>query len=156
MCPLWLLLFVFFASKNFCNFENLFSKTSIAIPFHLLRVCLLFNLLCYLYLRLMFLAVIFMFHSFWWGFPLFEFWQISWHSSLKLYITKRFSNQFRSPRSMRSVADVSIQMILGESTSLITTVGFIQLFNFMYNRSDTSSASSGFCYPIFHLRLHCY
>ena len=57
---------------------------------------------------------------------------------------------------MRSVADVSIQMILGGSTSLIAAVGFIQLYNFMYNRSDASSASSGFCYPIFHSRLHCY
>ena len=74
MCPLWLLPFVSFACKNFCNFKKLFSKTTIAIPFHLLRVCLLFYLLCYLYLRLMFCAVIFMFHSFWWGFPLFEFW----------------------------------------------------------------------------------
>ena len=34
------------------------------------------------------------------------------------------------------MADMSIQMILGESTSLIAAVGFIQLYNFMYNRSD--------------------
>ena len=34
---------------------------------------------------------------------------------------------------MRFVADMSIQMILGESTSLIAAVGFIQLYNFMYN-----------------------
>ena len=46
------------------------------------------------------------------------------------------ASQFRSPRSMRLVADMSIQMILGESTSLIVAVGFIQLYNFMYNRSD--------------------
>ena len=45
------------------------------------------------------------------------------------------ANQFRSPRSMRFVADMSIQMILGESTSLIAAVGFIQLYNFMYNRN---------------------
>ena len=37
---------------------------------------------------------------------------------------------------MRFVADMSIQMILGESTSLIAAVGFIQLYNFMYNYSD--------------------
>ena len=37
---------------------------------------------------------------------------------------------------MRFVADMSIQMILGESTSLIAAVGFIQLYNFMYNCSD--------------------
>ena len=52
------------------------------------------------------------------------------------------ANQFRSPRSMRFVADMSIQMILGESTALIAAVGFIQLYNFMYNRNDASSAST--------------
>ena len=39
------------------------------------------------------------------------------------------------------MADMSIQMILGESTSLIAAVGFIQLYNFMYNRNDASSSS---------------
>ena len=39
------------------------------------------------------------------------------------------------------MADMSIQMILFESTSLIAAVGFIQLYNFMYNRNDASSAS---------------
>ena len=38
------------------------------------------------------------------------------------------ANQFRSPRSMRFVADMSIQMILGESTSLIAAVGFFQIY----------------------------
>ena len=52
------------------------------------------------------------------------------------------ANQVRSPRSMRFMADMSIQMILGESTSLIAAVGFIQLYNFMYNNSDASSAST--------------
>ena len=52
------------------------------------------------------------------------------------------ASQFRTPRSMRFVADMSIQMILGESTSLIAAVGFIQLYNFMYNRNDASSAST--------------
>ena len=47
---------------------------------------------------------------------------------------------------MRFVADMSIQMILGESTSLIAAVGFIQLYNFMYNRSDASSASTNMVY----------
>ena len=51
------------------------------------------------------------------------------------------ASQFRSPRSMRFVADMSIQMILFESTSLIAAVGFIQLYSFMYNRNDASSAS---------------
>ena len=39
--------------------------------------------MCYLYLRLMFWEVILMFHSIWWLLPLFEFWNVSWHSSLK-------------------------------------------------------------------------
>ena len=56
------------------------------------------------------------------------------------------ANQFRSPRSMRFVADMSIQMILCESTSLIAAVGFIQLYNFMYNRNDASSASTNLVY----------
>ena len=56
------------------------------------------------------------------------------------------ASQFRSPRSMRFVADMSIQMILFESTSLIAAVGFIQLYNFMYNRSDASSASTNMVY----------
>ena len=49
---------------------------------------------------------------------------------------------------MRFVADMSIQMILGESTSLIAAVGFIQLYNFMYNRSDD-------IYIFFGLQWHC-
>ena len=51
------------------------------------------------------------------------------------------ANQFRSPKSMRLVADMSIQTILFESTSLIAAVGFIQLYSFMYNRNDASSGS---------------
>ena len=54
------------------------------------------------------------------------------------------ANQFRSPRSMRFVADMSIQMILGESTSLIAAVGVIQLYNFLYKGKDTSSEITEF------------
>ena len=43
------------------------------------------------------------------------------------------ANQFRSARSMRSVADMSIQMILGESTSLTAAVGFFQIYKFIYS-----------------------
>ncbi|KAL9971422.1 hypothetical protein ACROYT_G023942 [Oculina patagonica] len=42
------------------------------------------------------------------------------------------AGKFRTPRSMRLIADMSIQMILGESTAMIAAVGFIQLYNFMY------------------------
>ena len=48
------------------------------------------------------------------------------------------ADKFRTPRSMRFIADMSIQMILGESTALITAVGFIQLYSFMYNNNSLS------------------
>ena len=35
------------------------------------------------------------------------------------------ADQFRTPRSMRFIADMSIQIILGESTALMAAVGFI-------------------------------
>ena len=38
----------------------------------------------------------------------------------------------RTPRSMRFVADVSIQLLLTEPTALVTAVGFIQVYKFMY------------------------
>ena len=63
------------------------------------------------------------------------------YKKLKRDSSETRANQFRSPRSMRFVADMSIQMILFESTSLIVAVGFIQLYNFMYNRNDASSSS---------------
>ncbi|KAJ7349545.1 hypothetical protein OS493_038635, partial [Desmophyllum pertusum] len=46
------------------------------------------------------------------------------------------ADTFRTPRSMRIIADMSIQMILGESTALIAAVGFIQLYSFMYNNNN--------------------
>ena len=48
------------------------------------------------------------------------------------------ANQFCSPRSMRFVADMSIQMILGESTSMIAAVGFFQIYKFIYNVQKAS------------------
>ena len=48
----------------------------------------------------------------------------------------------RTPRSMRFIAGMSIQTILGESTALIAhwiaAVGFIQLYSFMYNNNTPS------------------
>ena len=57
------------------------------------------------------------------------------------------AKRFRTPRSMRFIADMSIQMILGESTSLIAAVGFIQLYNFMHN--DTYSSNMYFVTQFF-------
>ena len=53
-------------------------------------------------------------------------------------ITLLSAEKFRTPRSMRLIADMSIQMILGESTALIAAVGFIHLYSFMYNDTDHS------------------
>ena len=50
------------------------------------------------------------------------------------------TDKFRTPRSMRLIADMSIQMMLGEATSLIAAVGFIQLYSFMYNRVEPFSS----------------
>ena len=47
--------------------------------------------------------------------------------------TRNFrAGQARTPRSMRFVADVSIQLLLIEATALVSAVGFIQLYKFMY------------------------
>jgi len=47
--------------------------------------------------------------------------------------TRNFhAGQARTPRSMRFVADVSIQLLLMEPTALVSAVGFIQLYQFMY------------------------
>ena len=47
----------------------------------------------------------------------------------------------RTPRSMRFVADVSIQLLLTEPTALVSAVGFNQFYKFMY--PDNFSASVG-------------
>ena len=54
------------------------------------------------------------------------------------------ANRFRSPRSMRFVADMSIQMILGESTSLIAAVGFFQIYKCIYNDQEAMSVITEF------------
>ena len=48
------------------------------------------------------------------------------------------ADKFRTPRSMRFIADMSIQMILGESTAMVAAVGFIQLYGFMYSNHGLS------------------
>lgn len=47
--------------------------------------------------------------------------------------TRNFhAGQTRTPRSMRFVADVSIQLLLTEANALVSAVGFIQLYKFQY------------------------
>ena len=60
------------------------------------------------------------------------------YKKLKGDTTMLCAKNFRTPRSMRFVADMSIQLILGESTALIAAVGFIQLYGFMYNNIDNT------------------
>ena len=48
------------------------------------------------------------------------------------------TRRFRTPRSQRLVADMSIQIILGESTALIMAVGYFQIYKFMYSDSNHS------------------
>ena len=45
---------------------------------------------------------------------------------------------------MRFVADMNIQMILGESTSLIAAVGFFQIYKFIYNGQKALSVITEF------------
>ena len=59
------------------------------------------------------------------------------------------AEKFRTPRSMRFIADMSIQMILGESTALVTAVGFIELYNFMYPADNPSSTNMYFITQFF-------
>ena len=62
-----------------------------------------------------------------------------WQSIFRLLVrcnrsqATRFSARHtRTPRSMRFVADVSIQLLLTEPTALVTAVGFIQVYKFMF------------------------
>ena len=45
---------------------------------------------------------------------------------------------------MRFMAHMSIQMILGESTSLIVAVGFFRILNFVYSGKKALSAKTEF------------
>ena len=54
--------------------------------------------------------------------------------------TRNFrAGQARTPRSMRFVADVSIQLLLIEATALVSAVGFTQLYKFMYPDNSPTS-----------------
>ena len=56
--------------------------------------------------------------------------------------TRNFrAGKARTPRSMRFVADVSIQLLLTESTALVSAVGFIQFYTFMYPDNSRTSVS---------------
>lgn len=46
---------------------------------------------------------------------------------------RRPSSKYRCPRSRRFIADVSIQIMLQESTGLVSALGFIQLYHFAYS-----------------------
>ena len=65
------------------------------------------------------------------------------------------SNQFRLPRSIRFMADMSIQMILGESTSLIVAVGFFRILNFVYSGKKALSAKTALNLLLILYRFGC-
>ena len=50
---------------------------------------------------------------------------------------------------MRFMADMSIQMILGESMSLIVAVGFFRILNFVYSGQKALSAITEFFIRVF-------
>ena len=57
----------------------------------------------------------------------------------------RFSARYaRTPRSMRFVADISIQLLLTEPTALVTAVGFIQVYKFIFLGSNPKLVSEFF------------
>ena len=69
-----------------------------------------------------------------------------WQSIFRLLVrcnrsqAMRISARYaRTPRSMRFVADVSIQLLLTEPTALVSAVGFIQVYKFMYPDISTPS-----------------
>ncbi|XP_031551723.1 uncharacterized protein LOC116288990 [Actinia tenebrosa] len=45
---------------------------------------------------------------------------------------RRRQPKYRSPRSRRFIADVSIQIMMQESTALITALGFIDIYRYLY------------------------
>ncbi|XP_031555656.1 uncharacterized protein LOC116292471 [Actinia tenebrosa] len=47
--------------------------------------------------------------------------------------------KYRSPRSRRFIADVSIQIMMQESTALITALGFVNVYQLMYNEIPFSN-----------------
>ena len=67
-----------FGSQIFQVFQN----TQTAKRFdQVCHPCLLLYFFGFFFRLIMFWAVVFMFHSVWWRFPIFQFRQISWHTS---------------------------------------------------------------------------
>ena len=112
------------------NFEKL-QLQSVSIYFKFVHPWLLFYLLRDLYLTLIFLNVFFLkFHSIWRPFPLFAFWYISWHNSLKVILTivhstvylflHRFLILRKKPTSLKLLS--AIVVAAGLFISLIPTI----------------------------------
>ncbi|XP_032226763.1 uncharacterized protein LOC116610154 [Nematostella vectensis] len=59
-----------------------------------------------------------------------------WERFCRLFCRQRRPlSKYSTPRSRRFMADVSIQILIQESTSLIGALGFIHLFHFMYSNN---------------------
>jgi hypothetical protein len=69
---------------------------------------------------------------------------ITMRDSIWEYLYKRMrclrrpTQKYRSPRSRRFIADVSIQIMLQEATGLVAALGFITLYHFMYSDEKPS------------------
>ena len=83
-CPICLISTISNVTNCSNNNYELWKTTFVLEHKKFVHPCLLLYLLCYLYLLLMFWAVIFMIHSIWWQFLLLEFWQILGHSSFTM------------------------------------------------------------------------
>ena len=73
--------------------------------------CLLSYFLCYSYLLLTFGAVILMFHSIWWQFPLFRLWLYSRHSFFKTVSEKRLIVPLKCARRFLILVQIKLMSI---------------------------------------------
>ncbi|KAJ7336007.1 hypothetical protein OS493_013377 [Desmophyllum pertusum] len=62
----------------------------------------------------------------------------------------------RTPRSMRFVADISIQLLLTEAGALVSSVGFIQLYKFMYPDQNMQTPEDYFWVLILEFIKRCF
>ncbi|KAJ7336003.1 hypothetical protein OS493_013373 [Desmophyllum pertusum] len=62
----------------------------------------------------------------------------------------------RTPRSMRFVADISIQLLLTEAGALVSSVGFIQLYKFMYPDQNMQTPENYFSFLILEFIKRCF
>ena len=142
LCPLWLLLFVSFAFKNFLTLKTCFQKhqlqsVSIVFLFAVLFIPSCNVLSGYFYVSLILVGI----STVW---ILINFVR----QLLKLQYFQEIFKSISFAKEHALCGRYEHSDYLGESTSLVAAVGFIQLYNFMYNRSDD-------IFFFFGLQWHC-